>query len=81
MSCTAVVRRSRLDSVGHFDEERALQGVDDWHLWLRMAPLTNFDLVERVLAYRTLHGDNYSANEKKMLEAERLCLKKIAPYA
>jgi glycosyltransferase involved in cell wall biosynthesis len=81
VSCSAVARRSVIEEVGLLDEDRALLGVDDWHLWLRMAPLTHFDVVEEVLAYHVLHGENYSSNELKMLRAEQVCLQKIRPFA
>jgi glycosyltransferase involved in cell wall biosynthesis len=80
-SCSAVARRSVVEDVGLLDEDRALLGIDDWHLWLRMAPLTEFDGVEEVLAYHVLHGENYSSNEIAMLRAEQVCLQKIRPFA
>lgn len=75
--CTAVARKTYLEQVGNFDEDRALMGVDDWHLWLKLAMVCEFDYVEEHLAIHVFHGDNYSLNDEKMHEAEIVCLNKI----
>jgi glycosyltransferase involved in cell wall biosynthesis len=75
--CTAVVRKTYFDQVGGFDDDRALMGVDDWHLWLKLAMVCKFDYVEEYLAVHVFHGDNYSLNDEKMHEAEIICLNKI----
>jgi len=56
-------------------------GVDDWHLWLKLAMVCEFDYVEEHLAIHVFHGDNYSLNDEKMHEAEIVCLNKIEHIA
>ena len=75
--CTAVARKSALLQAGNFDEDRALMGVDDWHLWLKLAFVCQFDYVEEHLAVHVFHGDNYSSNDEAMHAAEIVCLNKI----
>jgi glycosyltransferase involved in cell wall biosynthesis len=79
--CTAVVRKNYLDEVGGFDADRALMGVDDWHLWLKMALVCQCDFVNEHLAVHVFHGDNYSSNDQKMHEAEIVCLDKIEHFS
>jgi len=75
--CTAVARKSTLLQVSNFDEDRALMGVDDWHLWLKLAFICQFDYVEEHLAVHVFHEDNYSSNDEAMHAAEIVCLNKI----
>lgn len=79
--CTAMVRKSVLEEVGGFDDDLALMGVDDWHLWLKLALVCEFDFVPEHLAIHVFHGDNYSLNDEKMHEAEIVCLNKIETIA
>ncbi|GDY24770.1 hypothetical protein AHAT_06600 [Agarivorans sp. Toyoura001] len=79
--CTAVVRREALSKIGGFDPDRALMGVDDWHLWLKVALVAKFEFVAEPLAIHVFHGDNYSLNDKKMHAAELVCLDKIEALA
>lgn len=79
--CTAVVRKKYLQQVDGFDDDRALMGVDDWHLWLKLAMVCEFDFVEDHLAIHVFHGDNYSLNDEKMHKAEIVCLDKIEQLA
>lgn len=75
--CTAIVRRKYLIEVDGFDDDRGLMGVDDWHLWLKLSVVCEFDFVDEHLAIHVFHGDNYSLNDTKMHLAELLCLEKI----
>ncbi|MEW9798981.1 glycosyltransferase family 2 protein [Alteromonas sp. CYL-A6] len=75
--CTAVVRKSSVEQVGGFDDDRALMGVDDWHLWIKLSACFEVDFVPEHLAIHVFHGDNYSLNDKKMHDAELVCLDKI----
>lgn len=79
--CTAVARKKYLSQVDGFDDDRALMGVDDWHLWLKLAMVCEFDFVAEHLAVHVFHGDNYSLNDEKMHEAEIVCLEKIEQLA
>lgn len=76
--CTAVARKSYLTQVDNFDDDRELMGVDDWHLWLKLSMVCEFDFVEEHLAIHVFHEDNYSSNDEKMHHAELICLEKIA---
>jgi glycosyltransferase involved in cell wall biosynthesis len=75
--CTGMARRDLLLEIGGFDESRELHGVDDRHVWLRLAKITSFAVVKQVLATYVIHGANYSLNEEKMLKADRVCIEKI----
>jgi glycosyltransferase involved in cell wall biosynthesis len=75
--CTVVARKSAIDAVGGFDDDKELMGVDDWHLWLKIANQFEFDFVEQHLAIHVFHGTNYSSNDEKMHMAELVCLNKI----
>ncbi|WP_068544420.1 glycosyltransferase family 2 protein [Thalassotalea crassostreae] len=79
--CTAMVRKSVIEQVGGFDDDIVLMGVDDWHLWLKLALVCEFDFVPEHLAVHVFHGDNYSLNDEKMHEAEIVCLNKIEEIA
>ena len=36
VTSSALVRRARIEAVGGFDEDRGIQGVEDYELWLRL---------------------------------------------
>ena len=76
--CTAIVRKTLIMTVNGFDEDKTLQGVDDKHLWLRIARISKFAVFEQPLATYFIHGENYSLNERKMLVADLVCVRKIA---
>ncbi|MBQ4829541.1 glycosyltransferase family 2 protein [Alteromonas sp. MMG017] len=76
--CTAMVRKSILERIGGFDESPELHGVDDRHVWLRVAKESKFAVVKKPLATYFIHGENYSLNEKKMWIADLICVRKIA---
>lgn len=76
--CTGMARRGLLTQIGGFDENRDLHGVDDRHVWLRLARITQFAVVKEVLATYVLHGANYSLNEEKMLKADVICIEKVS---
>lgn len=73
-SCTVVARRDLVDQVGLFEPDRALMGVDDWHLWIKLLTRTQADYVPEVLATHIVHGDNYSFRELDMLSASIACI-------
>ena len=76
--CTAMVRKSILERIGGFDESPELHGVDDRHVWLRVAKESKFAVVKKTLATYFIHGENYSLNEKKMWIADLTCVRKVA---
>ncbi|MEH6625335.1 MAG: glycosyltransferase family A protein [Motiliproteus sp.] len=77
--CSAIARKTMLQQCGGFDDDRSLMGVDDWHLWLKLALICKADFVEEHLCTHVFHGDNYSLNDGKMHDAEIICLDKIFP--
>lgn len=76
--CTAIIRKTVLDQVDGLDESRELQGVDDRHLWLKVARISKVGVAKFPLAIYFIHGENYSLNNKKMLAADLSCIDKIA---
>jgi len=76
--CTALVRKSILKDIGGFDDSRELHGVDDRHVWLRVARISKLAVVKEPLAVYYIHGENYSMNQMKMLIADLVCVRKIA---
>jgi len=76
-SSSAVIRKSCLDQVGGFSETAEMQGVDEWHLWLRIAHDYDVAAISKPLITLVLTGDNYSSNQLRMLRAEVCCLNDI----
>ena len=67
----AIVRRRALLQVGGFEESRAVMGVEDLSLWLKIA-LTDWRFVRAdhdVFEWR-MTGQNQSSNETRMARAE-----------
>ena len=77
-SCTVVARRELVDRVGAFEGDRALMGVDDWHLWLKLLNVTASAFAPEVLAVHRVHDNNYSSREGAMLSASLACLDALA---
>lgn len=77
-SSSAAVRRSLLEEHGAFDPDPGLAGSPDYELWLRLAPLTEFQyLPEPLLLYR-VHGGQMSASRWRMERGTLLALEKAA---
>jgi len=76
---TALIRRSRFEAVGGFDEDRRLIGVEDWNLWLRMAAAGAGFVVspDRLHKYSPAEG-NLSSQVERILEADLVNVDKIA---
>ena len=79
-TCSVIVRKSLLEQVGFFDEQKDLMGVDDWNLWLRLSLITEFDFVEEALSIHVFHGSNYSSNNAIMHKAELVCLIELRKF-
>ena len=75
--CSVIVRKSVLNKVDNFDPDKSLMGVDDWHVWLKIALISEIDFVKENLCTYNFHQNNYSSNEEKMHIAELVCLDKI----
>lgn len=75
VACSAaVVRTASLDMDDLFDERRDLQGVEDKHLWARLARKGTLAAVRDPLVLYRLSPGSVSSNEDRMLKAELLCL-------
>jgi glycosyltransferase involved in cell wall biosynthesis len=53
-----VIRRSLMERVGPWDRRFLI--VDDYNLWLRMAELSDFAYLEKVVIAYRIHGSNWS---------------------
>ena len=66
-----LVRRAFLETVGPWDPDRALQGVEDWDMWLRLAETgAHFARVPEVLLEYRVHPDNISGQASRMRARE-----------
>lgn len=66
-----VVKKSIIDKIGFWDEDKGIQGCDDYDYWFRMAQINAvFYSLDAKLFYYRKHDSNYSNNTSKMLIAE-----------
>ena len=63
-SPTPMVRRQLFDQVGPFDE--TLSACEDWDMWIRIARVSEFAYVDRVLAKYRVHAANMSLDYERM---------------
>jgi glycosyltransferase involved in cell wall biosynthesis len=77
-SSSALVRRALLDEHGAFDPDPALAGAPDYDLWLRLAPHTQFALVDEPLLLYRIHPGQMSGDGRAMHEASLVALDKLA---
>mgnify|MGYP000128949315 CR=1 FL=1 len=75
--CSVMVRKTVFNKVGFFDPDNVIMGVDDWHMWLKVAMHYKVDFLSEPLCTHVFHGDNYSLNAIKMYAAEIACIEKI----
>jgi len=80
-SCSVMLRKSALDAIGGFYDDRRLMGVDDWHCWLELALRHEVAYVPEPLCTHVNHGSNYSSKTMEMTAAEMICIEKIAESA
>lgn len=64
-SPTPMVRRELFDQVGPFDE--TLSACEDWDMWIRIAQVSEFAYVDRVLAKYRVHAANMSLDYERMM--------------
>ncbi len=76
-ACSAVIRKQVLDQVGLFNESREMHGVDDKHMWLRIAHDFELRAVREILVRNRITGNNWSLYEDKMLRSSIACLDDI----
>ena len=75
LTSATVVRKSLLDQVGGFNEDKELITVEDYDLWLRIAQRTDRIgfLPEQLGTYR-IHSTNLSKSGLRQFQAENLLL-------
>jgi hypothetical protein len=66
LSPTPLIRRSVLDKVGLFAEDKAIKGCEDWDLWIRIAKVYEVDYIDQPLAKYRIHSSNMSLDPKLM---------------
>ncbi len=68
---STLVRRGALERHGPFPEDRAIQGCEDWHLWLAATLVgARFEHVEGVLTYYRQHATSSSASVRGIAARE-----------
>jgi glycosyltransferase involved in cell wall biosynthesis/predicted SAM-dependent methyltransferase len=80
IASTAIVRRSVLNQVGTFAEETALQAVEDYDLWLRIATASEIAYLPQALAiYRDIPSSSIrgSMSEARHWESRLLVLQRL----
>lgn len=63
-------------SFGPFDEN--LKSAQDWEFWIRIAKITEFNFVNKILAKYTVHGNQISINYAEKLKSFDYILKKYS---
>lgn len=76
-TASVIFRKSCVDKVGLFDERMDMHGVDDRHMWLKIALNYKIAAVKEVLVNHLIHGGNWSLQEEKMLKSALFCLDEI----
>jgi hypothetical protein len=76
---TVVVSRQLLERVGGFDER--LEQQEDYHLWLRLAMLSEISVLRRPLACVRHHNEHFSSRGISSLEAKDRMLDKMQTLA
>lgn len=81
---TVMVRKKAFDKAGGFNENKRLRGIEDYHLWLRLATLGSFVYINKSLAFYRRHPDNISpkqlADSLKLLRAAYSLLARDLPH-
>jgi len=72
---TVVVKRELLEQLGGFDEHQELH--EDYHLWLRLAMLSEIGVLRQPLACVRVHSEHFSRFGIYSLEARTRMLEKI----
>ena len=78
---STIIRADALRSLGMFDDDRALMGVDDYNMWLRFL-MKGYKFAATPKYYEFTPDENhYGGNPEKMLAAELVNIDKIATMA
>jgi glycosyltransferase involved in cell wall biosynthesis len=76
---TAIIRRSLFEEIGGFDEDRAIMGVEDYNLWLRLtARGARFRFVPEQLVEYTPAPGNLSSQYAKLARCAARNIEKVA---
>jgi glycosyltransferase involved in cell wall biosynthesis len=79
---TSLVRTTSFESIGGFDEDRAILGIEDYNLWLRMASRgAKFVFVPEELTEYTPAPGNLSSNYLKIAKASARNAEKLAEFS
>ncbi len=79
---TSVVRREAFERIGGFDEDRAVLGIEDYNLWLRMASRgARFAFVQEELVEYTPAPGNLSSNYWKIAQSAACNAEKVAEFS
>lgn len=70
----AIVRRDIFERYGMFDE--SIEALQDWELWLRLAPHCQFACVPEVLTVGSVQKDSIAKNKQKRLRGREAIFKK-----
>ena len=70
-----LIRRSCLEKTSLFDTD-LISFLEDWDLWLRLAPITEFRVVPEVLMYYRQLDSSSSMNWSKMAESYEIMIEK-----
>lgn len=74
-SSSVLIKKKCFDDVGLFDE--SLRSCEDWDMWIRIAALNySFDFVDQELVILTIHGNNMSIDNKRMIDGYESILSK-----
>jgi glycosyltransferase involved in cell wall biosynthesis len=77
-SCTVLVRKECLDSVGHFDTTPGLRSAEDYECWIRLAARYPVHAVKNIIARYRVSSDNTSKTLTSRYGPEKLALELAA---
>ena len=73
---TPLIRRSVLDCIGLFAEDKSIKGCEDWDLWIRIAKVHEIDYIDQPLAKYRIHSSSMSRDPKLMKPSSLNVLRK-----
>lgn len=77
---TVTVRTDLVEQLGGFDERPRLIGVEDYHLWLRLATLGRLRYIPYPLATYAMHDAGLSANPHRRYEGLDAILESMSEF-
>lgn len=78
-SLTAMIKKNCLESLGGFDEDQSMIGIEDYELWIRVASKYKIAHIPRVLAKYRVHDNNifYGRSIREIAQADFAVLNRI----